>query len=41
MREIHNSKLRMPIILPKNEEKNWLMGKELYAPEMGLIAEKI
>lgn len=41
MRNIHNSKLRMPIILPKNKEVNWLMGEDLHTSEMALIAEKI
>ena len=27
MREIHNSKLRMPVILTEGNERPWLMGQ--------------
>ena len=27
MREIHNSKLRMPVILTEGNERSWLMGQ--------------
>ena len=38
MAEIHNSKKRMPFILPKEEEQNWLFGKEVHMREIELIA---
>jgi len=31
MREIHNSKMRMPIILPQDREQEWLQGEDYNA----------
>lgn len=38
MSEIHNSKNRMPVILSKNHEKEWLLGAELKIQNDLLIA---
>ena len=41
MSEIHNSKNRMPIILAKEHEKEWLQGAELKTENHLLIAQQI
>jgi putative SOS response-associated peptidase YedK len=40
MSEIHNSKKRMPFILSKNNEANWLNGVGLVKDEVELVAVK-
>lgn len=41
MREIHNSKLRMPVILSKENERPWLMGQTKGDIHPGLVARKV
>jgi putative SOS response-associated peptidase YedK len=41
MREIHNSKLRMPWILAPEEETNWLCGREVQPCEIKLQAKPL
>jgi len=41
MREIHNSKLRMPVILTEGNERSWLMGQTKGDLNLGLVAERV
>jgi putative SOS response-associated peptidase YedK len=41
MSEIHNSKLRMPFILSRNNEHDWLGGKEVEYEEVALVAKAL
>lgn len=41
MREIHNHKLRMPVILPQKQEMEWLKGENLALDEVELVGEEI
>lgn len=41
MSEIHNSKNRMPVLLAKEYEKEWLQGAELHTENHLLIAQPI
>jgi len=41
MREIHNTKLRMPVILKREIEMDWLMGKRTAKLHTDLVATKI
>lgn len=41
MSKIHNTKKRMPFVLPKKDEKDWLLGKDINNYKIELIAEAI
>ena len=41
MAKIHNSKQRMPWILPRNQESDWLHGKEINFQDVKLVAEPL
>lgn len=41
MSKIHNTQKRMPVILPLNNEMDWLNGKELSTEEIELIATEV
>ena len=41
IREIHNSKLRMPVILTEGNERPWLMGKTKGDLNLGLVAVRV
>ncbi|MCS7204336.1 MAG: SOS response-associated peptidase [Leptospiraceae bacterium] len=41
MEEIHNSKKRMPLLLTKETERDWLLGKIHEVPDVKLQATKI
>ena len=41
MQEIHNSQKRMPVILPKNNEMEWLAGNDLTNQDIELLATKL
>jgi len=41
MAEIHNSKQRMPFILSRNIEQDWLGGKEVEYQEIALTAKAL
>lgn len=41
MSEIHNSKKRMPVILDKSIEKEWLLGKTELLNDVELVASKV
>lgn len=41
MAKIHNSKQRMPWILPRKDETNWLLGKEVAFNDLKLKAEPL
>jgi len=41
MAEIHNSKQRMPFILHKNDENNWIVGKEVEYADVPLVAKAL
>lgn len=41
MREIHNTKLRMPVILTQGNERPWLMGETRGDLNLGLVGRKV
>lgn len=41
MQEIHNTKMRMPVIVAADAEQQWLQGKELIMQNEALIATKV
>lgn len=41
MKEIHNTKMRMPVIIAAEAEQQWLQGKELIMQNEALIATKV
>lgn len=41
MAEIHNSKQRMPFILSRNKERDWLIGKDLEYNDIALTAKAL
>lgn len=41
MREIHNSKMRMPIAFHSDEKMNDWLGKEIVEPDWGFIGVEV